>query len=73
MLPASGLQVQVASKCCKVACCTAGENIFPSGYLDLIGPNPEDRSVSKRNWEARIQSWRCELLAASCLFRGISV
>ena len=73
VLQASRLQVQSASKFCKVAGCTAGRNIVPTGYVDLIGPNPEDRTISKRHWEASVLSWRTELRAVSSLLQGISV
>ena len=37
------------------------EDVVEGGEVDLIGPNPEDRTIDKRRWEKSVQAWRAAL------------
>ena len=50
------------------------EIIVPTGGLvDMVGPDPLDRTISKRKFETLLLVWRNELKAAAALLRGVSV
>ena len=57
--------------CCKVASCKPENIVEGGGEVDLTGPDPNDRSVSKAKWEGSIQRWRNALQVRASDIRRI--